>query len=212
MFDCHSDSLLQKYKIMGTFDTPAAALLFGLTLTVSLLALYRMPRLISRLVMRPHFVARGKQIETVITSGFVHGDLGHLLFNMVTFYFFAFTLERALGTPAFISLYFAALVLSSACSIAKERNNPQYATLGASGAISAVLFACVLYEPFARLLIFPIPIPIPAFVFAIAYMTYSVWASKNGRDNINHDAHLCGAVTGVAFVVLTDPGVLGKLL
>lgn len=197
---------------MSNLDSPAAALLFGVTLAVSLLALYRMPELIGRFVMRPYFVARGKQIETVITSGFVHGDLGHLLFNMVTFYFFAFTLERILGTPAFVALYFVALVLSSVCSIAKERNNPQYATLGASGAISAVLFAYVLYEPFATLIIFPLPIPIPAFVFAIAYIAYSVWASKKGRDNINHDAHLCGAVTGVAFVLVTDPGVLGRLL
>ena len=197
---------------MSNLDSPAAALLFGVTLAVSLLALYRMPQLIGRFVMRPYFVARGKQIETVVTSGFVHGDLGHLLFNMVTFYFFAFTLERILGTPAFVVLYFAALVLSSACSIAKERNNPQYATLGASGAISAVLFAYILYEPFSTLVIFPIPVPIPAFVFAIAYIAYSVWASKNGRDNINHDAHLCGAVTGVAFVLVTDPGALGALL
>ena len=197
---------------MSNLDSPAAALLFGVTLALSLLALYRMPELINRFVMRPYFVARGKQIETVITSGFVHGDLGHLLFNMVTFYFFAFTLERILGTPAFVILYFAALALSSVCSIVKERNNPQYATLGASGAISAVLFAYILYEPFATLIIFPIPIPIPAFVFAIAYIAYSVWASKKGRDNINHDAHLCGAVTGVAFVLITDPGVLGELL
>ena len=197
---------------MSNLESPAAALLFAITLAVSLLALYRMPGLIGRFVMRPYFVARGKQVETVITSGFVHGDLGHLLFNMVTFYFFAFTLERILGTPAFLVLYFAALVLSSVCSIAKERNNPQYATLGASGAISAVLFAYILYEPFSTLVIFPIPVPIPAFVFAIAYIAYSFWASKNGRDNINHDAHLCGAVTGVAYVLITDPGVLGRLL
>ncbi len=197
---------------MINLTSPAAALIFGVTLAVSLLALYRMPELIGRFVMRPYFVARGKQIETMVTSGFVHGDLGHLLFNMVTFYFFAFSLERILGTPAFVVLYFAALVLSSVCSIAKERNNPQYATLGASGAISAVLFAYILYEPFATLIIFPIPLPIPAFLFAIAYIAYSVWASKNRRDNINHDAHLCGAVTGVAFVLVTDPGTLGKLL
>ena len=193
------------------FATPAAALLFAVTLGLSLLGLYRMPQLIDRCVMRPYLIARGKSLETIVTSGFVHADLGHLLFNMVTFYFFAFPMERFLGTPAFVVLYFLGLILSSACSLGKARNDPRYATLGASGAISAVLFAYILYFPFSTLLIFPIPVPIPAFLFAIGYVAYSWWAGKNRRDNINHDAHLCGAVTGIAFVVVTDPGVLGRL-
>ncbi|MEM8817778.1 MAG: rhomboid family intramembrane serine protease [Pseudomonadota bacterium] len=196
---------------MNNFESPAAAVLFAVTLGISLLGLYRMPQLIDRFVMRPYLVARGKSVETVITSGFVHADLGHLLFNMVTFYFFAFPMERFLGTPAFIALYFLGLILSSACSLGKARSNPAYATLGASGAISAVLFAYVIYFPFSTLIIFPIPVPIPAFLFAVLYVGYSWWAGKNRRDNINHDAHLCGAVTGIVFVVLTDPGVLGRM-
>ncbi len=192
-------------------NTPAAALIFGATLLISLLGLYRIPGLINRLVLRPYWVARGKHVETVVTSGFVHGDLSHLGFNMITFFFFAFTLERMLGTPKFIALYFLGLALSSACSLFAERNNPAYATLGASGAISAVLFAYIIYAPFSTLVIFPIPVPIPAFVFAIIYVGYSMWASKNSRDNINHDAHLCGAVTGAAFVLVTDPSALGNL-
>lgn len=196
---------------LNNFESPAAAVLFAVTLGISLLGLYRMPQLIDRFVMRPYLVARGKSVETVITSGFVHADLGHLLFNMVTFYFFAFPMERFLGTPAFIALYFLGLILSSACSLGKARSNPAYATLGASGAISAVLFAYVIYFPFSTLIIFPIPVPIPAFLFAVLYVGYSWWAGKNRRDNINHDAHLCGAVTGIVFVVLTDPGVLGRM-
>ncbi len=192
--------------------TPAASLLFAVTLGLSLLGLYRMPRLIDRCVMRPYLIARGKTLETVVTSGFVHADLAHLLLNMVTFFYFVFPMERFLGTPAFIALYFLGLVLSSACSLGKARNDPRYATLGASGAISAVLFAYILYFPFSTLYIVPIPVPIPAFLFAIAYVAYSWWAGKNRRDNINHDAHLCGAVTGIAFVVITDPGILGRLL
>ena len=192
-------------------STPSATLIFAVTLVVSLLGLYRVPGLINRFVMRPYWVARGKHVETVVTSGFVHGDIPHLAFNMITFYFFAFSLERMLGTTRFAILYVLGLVLSSACSIVSERNNPAYATLGASGAISAVLFAYIIYEPFSTLVIFPIPLPIPAFLFAIGYVAYSMWASKNSRDNINHDAHLCGAVTGAAFVLVTDPAALGNL-
>ena len=192
-------------------NTPAAMLLFGVTLVVSLLGLYRVPGLIHRFVLRPYQVMRGRQVETVVTSGFVHGDLAHLAFNMITFYFFAFRLEAMLGTTRFATLYLLGLVLSSACSVMSQRNNPAYATLGASGAISAVLFAYIIYAPFSTLFIFPIPFPIPAFLVAIGYVAYSMWASKHSRDNINHDAHLCGAVTGAAFVLITDPGALGNL-
>ena len=189
----------------------AAAVIFAVTLGLSLFGLYQKPELIGRLVLRPYRVARGKDVETVITSGFVHGDLGHLLFNMVTFYFFCFPMERFLGSTRFLVLYGLGLALSSVCSIVKEKNNPGYATLGASGAISAVLFAYIIYFPLSTLLIFPIPFPIPAFLFAIGYLAYSMWASKQGRGNINHDAHLCGAVTGVAFVLVTDPGALAGM-
>ena len=191
---------------MTDLNLSAATVIFAATLGVSLLGLYRMPALIGRCVLRPYRVSRGKDLETVLSSGFVHGDMGHLLFNMVTFYFFAFPMERFLGSGKFLVLYTLGLILSSICSIVKERNNPAYATLGASGAISAVLFAYVIYFPFSTLLIFPIPFPIPAFLFAIGYIAYSMWAARSRRDNINHDAHLCGAITGVAFVLVTDPG------
>lgn len=197
---------------MTDLPVSPATIIFAVTAGVSLFGLYQAPRLIARLVLRPYRVARGKELETVLTSGFVHGDLGHLLFNMVTFYFFAFPMEQFLGRGPFLGLYILGLVFSSICSIVKERNNPAYATLGASGAISAVLFAYIIYFPFSTLLIFPIPFPIPAFLFAIGYVAYSMWAAKNGRDNINHDAHLCGAITGIVFVLITDPGAVAGLL
>ncbi len=190
---------------MDNLQSPAATLILAATIGVSLLALYRVPMLIERFVMRPYFVARGKLTETVVTSGFLHGDLGHLLFNMITFYFFGFPLERFFGSTKFLILYAIGLVLSSVCSVVKHRNNPQYATLGASGAISAVLFAYIVYFPTTTLIIFPIPVPIPAFLFAIGYVAYSFWAAKDSRGGINHDAHLCGALTGIGFVLATDP-------
>ncbi len=193
------------------FVTPAASLIFAVTIAASLLALYSTPGLVDRFVMRPYQVARGRQSETVFTSGFLHGDLGHLLFNMFTFFWFAFPLERMLGTVRFALLYAIGLGLSSICSVFKHRNNPAYATLGASGAISAVLFAYIVYQPTSTLIIFPIPLPIPAFLFAVAYVGYSYWAARQQRGRINHDAHLCGAVSGVLFVVATDPGAFLRL-
>jgi len=196
---------------MTEFDTPAASMIFIATLAISLMALLRIPALIHRFVMRPYEIARGRNLYTVISSGFVHGDVPHLAFNMFTFFFFAFPMERRLGTPAFVVLYLAGLVVSSLCSVVKHRNQPAYATLGASGAISAVLFAFIVYSPMSSLIIFPIPLPIPAFVFAIAYVAYSWWAGQRQQGNINHDAHLCGAVAGLLFVLVLDPGAVLSL-
>ena len=197
---------------MTELPVSPATIIFAITAVVSLVGLYSAPQLINRLVLRPYRVARGKDVETVITSGFVHGDIGHLAFNLITYYFFALPMEEFLGRGPFIGLYILGLVLSSVCSIVKERNNPGYATLGASGAISAVLFAYIIYFPFSTLFIFPIPFPIPAFLFAIGYVAYSWWAAKNSHGNINHDARLYGAITGVGFVLVTDPGAIARLL
>jgi membrane associated rhomboid family serine protease len=190
---------------MPAFDAPAAALVFAVTIGVSLIALYRVPAVLQRLEMRPYRVARGEDVHTVVSSGFIHGDVGHLAFNMFTFFCFAFPMERLLGTARFLALYLTGLVLSSMCSLVKHRNQPAYATLGASGAISAVLLAYIVYAPMSTLVIFPIPLPIPAIVFAVGYVAYSWWAGRQQRGNINHDAHLCGAVAGLLFVLVIDP-------
>ncbi|MEX2259636.1 MAG: rhomboid family intramembrane serine protease, partial [Woeseia sp.] len=178
---------------MLQINQPAATAIFVVTIAVSVLGLYRMPRVIERSLFRPYWFLRGRQYETIVSSGFVHADLGHLLFNMFTFYFFAFSMEQTIGTLRFVLLYAIGLVLSHSCSYFKHRENPEYASLGASGAISAVLFAYIVYYPTATLLLFPIPVPIPAALFAVGYVAYSYWAAKQARDRINHDAHLCGA-------------------
>lgn len=191
---------------------PAATAILALTIAISLLGLYRVPAIIEKGLFRPYWFLRAKRYETIITSGFIHADLGHLLFNMVTFYFFAFPLERTLGTVNFLLLYFVGLVLSHSCSYFKHRDNQQYASLGASGAVSAVLFAYIVYYPARTLIIFPLPIPIPAAVFAVLYVAWSWWAGKQARGRINHDAHLCGALSGLAFVAVVDPAAFRALL
>lgn len=192
-----------------------ALVIFGITIAASLLGLFTAPAIIEKSLFRPFWFLRAKQYATVVTSGFVHADMGHLFFNMVTFWFFAFPMEAHIGTFAFVLLYLLGLLLSHACTYFKHRNDQDYASLGASGAISAVLFAFIVYFPTTTLIILPIPVPIPAALFAVGYVAYSYWASKQQRGRINHDAHLCGAVSGLLFVALTDPGAfrnLGQIL
>lgn len=184
----------------------------ALTVGISLLGLYRMPQIIDKCLFRPYYFLRERQYNTMILSGFVHADVGHLLFNMVTFYFFALPLERFIGTVPFLILYFVGLLMSHACTYFKQRSNAGYASLGASGAISAVLFAYIVYFPTTTLMIIPIPIPIPAVLFAVGYVGYSYWASTQSRGRINHDAHLCGALSGLGFVAVSDPQAFVELL
>lgn len=189
-----------------------AMVILAVTIATSLLGMYRMPQIIDRCLFRPYFFLRRRQYDTIYLSGFVHADLGHLLFNMVTFYFFAFPMERYVGTSRFLILYFVGLVVSHSCTYLKHKDNAEYASLGASGAISAVLFAYIVYFPTTKLIILPIPIPIPAALFAVGYVAYSYWASLHSRGRINHDAHLCGALSGLVFVAVTDFGAFGRLL
>jgi membrane associated rhomboid family serine protease len=165
----------------------------------------RSPKLIERSVLRPYLVARGTGYAGLLTSAFVHANLGHMVFNLITFYSFGFPLERAIGSVKFIVLYFGALLISGIGTCIKHRNDPAYASLGASGAILGVLFAAIVYFPRQSLYILPFPVPIPAPLFAIGYLAYSWYASRNRSGQVNHDAHIFGALAGLAFVLITDP-------
>ena len=189
-----------------------ALVIFIATLVASLVGLYARPQLIERSLFRPYWFLRRRQYVTAVTSGFVHADLPHLAFNMVTFWFFAFPLEKQVGPVRFAILYLLALVVSDLGTFFKHRNDPQYASLGASGAISAVLFAAIVYFPWMKLFIIPIPLPIPAPLFAVGYVAYSWYSARQARGRINHDAHLGGALFGLLFVLLTDPAAFGQLL
>jgi membrane associated rhomboid family serine protease len=191
---------------------PASLFILAANVGLSLLGLFAVPQIVERCLFRPHEFARGQRRATAITSGFVHADLMHLIFNMMTFWFFGVPLERRIGTPMFLLLYAAGLLLSQLGSYMKHRNNPEYATLGASGAISAVLFASIVYFPTNSLMILPIPVPIPAPLFAVGYLAYTVWSARQNRGRINHDAHLGGALSGLVFVALFDPGAYARAI
>jgi membrane associated rhomboid family serine protease len=183
----------------------AAAVILGLTVLTSLAGLWLNPRIIERNLFRPYWFVRAQQYWTAIGSALVHANLSHLLFNALTFWFFAFPLERVIGSGRLIALYLLGLAASDAGTYFKHRNEPEYACLGASGAILAVLFAAIVYFPHQSIVMFPIPLPIPAPLFAIGYLVYSFYASRAERGRINHEAHYYGALAGLAFVAATDP-------
>ena len=189
-----------------------ALILFATTAIVSLLGLYAAPALIRAAAFRPYTLVRNAQYWRLISSGFVHASFSHLLFNLLTFYFFAFTLERRIGTLAFVALYGLGLLIGNLTTYVQHRNEPDYVTLGASGAVSAVLFASIVYFPTMRLYIFPLPVPIPALLFAVLYLGYSYYQARQSGDRVNHEAHIGGALTGLGFVAATDPGAYGRLI
>lgn len=191
----------------------AAGIIFAVTIATSLLGLFASPKVVEVNLFRPYWFLRRKEYHTVVTSSFVHGDVLHLLFNMVTFYFFAFDLERFIGTFWFVVLYLVGLLVSHIGTYYKHKREPDYACLGASGAISAVLFAAIVFHPDQSLLILPIPVPIPGPLFAILYLAYSYYASKQSQGSrINHDAHIGGALAGLAFVAVLEPRAYARLV
>ena len=168
--------------------------------------------LMERMILWPPAVERRRQYDRLLGYGFVHADWMHLLFNMITLWSFGTAVERVFSewiTPVgYVLFYLSAIVVSILPTYITHRNDANYRSLGASGGVSAVLFAFILFDPWSTLIIFPIPVPIPAFLFAILYVGYSIWMDRRGRDNVNHSAHLWGAAYGLLFTVLLEPKVL----
>ena len=191
---------------------PVSLAILAVLAVLGLLGLGPIPNLSQRLLFRPYDVAQGRRRWSVLTGAFVHADFAHLFFNGLTFWFFGPSLEQLIGSGRFVLLYATGLLASQGWSYLRHRSDPDYGTLGASGAIAAVLFTSIVYRPDERLLILPIPFPIPAPLFGILYLGFEWWSARQARGRINHDAHFAGALAGLVFVLLVDPGAYARAM
>ena len=173
--------------------------------------------IMDRWIMNPYQVAQRGQYYRLLTSGFLHADWSHLIFNMLSFYFFGSYIEQLFALlfgPLYavwlVGFYLVAIVVSDLPTYFKHRNDPGYNSLGASGGVSAIIFASILFRPLTPLIMMFIPIPIPGFIFGIFYLAYSFYEARRGNSNINHDAHIYGALFGIVFMIVVDPGIVGS--
>lgn len=149
-------------------------------------------------------IQRGEKLR-MFSSGFLHADTQHLLFNMLTLYFFADVVIQLLSPLYFIIIYMGSLFLGSALSFYFHRNEYHYSAVGASGAVTGILYSAILLQPGMSLYMFFIPIPIPAYIFGIGYLLYSIYGMKNRIGNIGHDAHFGGAIGGFVITLILSP-------
>jgi membrane associated rhomboid family serine protease len=160
----------------------------------------------------PYEIMRHGRWYQLITSAFLHADLGHLFLNMMTLYFFGPLVEHALPGWRYLALYLGSTLAGSVWTLLAHHREPNYRALGASGAISGVVFSFVLFQPLAKIYIFLIPIGIPAFLYAIAYVLFSIFGMRRQLGRIGHEAHLGGALGGLLLTLLLRPDSLGIFL
>jgi membrane associated rhomboid family serine protease len=191
------------------FTLSVTLIILLLTCVISFTA-FSNEKITNDLIFYPTAVTNHNQWYRFITCGFIHADFMHLAFNMYTFYMFGGIAEQsfieifgASGKVLYVILYLSSLVACLLPTYLRHKNDYYYRSLGASGAVSAVIFAGIVLFPTMKLQIFPIPIGIPAFIFGPLYLVISAYLSKKGRGNINHSAHIWGAVYGIVFLVVT---------
>ena len=193
-------------------------ILIGITALSSIIAFNR-PPLLDRWMFIPYRIKQRNQWDRFILSGFIHKDYMHLLFNMFTFYFFGGVVERffkfqfglELGGLIFIGFYLAALVIADVPTYLKEQGNSYYKALGASGGTSATVFASIILMPLSDICLFGL-LCLPGFLLGGFFLIYSFVKGQEGQDNINHDAHLYGAIFGIVCILLLSPGSAGMFL
>lgn len=183
-------------------------IIIGITVIVSFIC-FSNREWFMKLALIPYYVVKRNEWYRVITHGFVHADTTHLLVNMFTYWSFGTYMEQlfrfyGFGNGAYLALYFGGMIVASLPDLVKHRNNPNYVSIGASGAVSAILFSAIFFDPWSKILLFAV-VPIPGIVFGILYLVYCQYMNKRGGDNINHNAHFYGAVYGFVFPLLLNP-------
>ena len=190
-------------------------IIVGVTVLISLLA-FNNVELFDKLKFNGYLIKERKEYWRFFSYALVHAGWLHLLINMYVLYSFGGIVEEVLmaryafrGVLYYGLLYVGGVLFSTLFDFRKPKSNPYYNAVGASGAVSAVVFASILLYPSGSIFIFPIPFPLPSWIFGIIYLIYSAYMGKKGADNIGHNAHFWGAVFGIVFTVILFPGVIG---
>jgi len=204
---------------MNFSEYPLTYSLIALNVIISLIG-FSNADLVNKTIFWPYRMQRENQHYRFITSGFLHADFMHLFFNMFTLYFFGRSVEAYFysyglgGNISYLLLYFLGMIVASIPSFIKHKDDYHYRALGASGAVSAMVFACIIFQPWGMIYIYGIPMPFV--VYAILYVVYCVYMAKRNADNINHDAHLWGSLFGLVFtialVAVLQPGLLPGII
>lgn len=193
-------------------------ILIGITVITSILAFNR-PEMMDRWMFMPYRIKHRNQWDRFVLSGFIHKDYMHLLFNMFTFYFFGGVVEMflrykfgvVLGGALFVIFYLLGIIISDLPTYKKHQEDSYYRALGASGGTAATVFASIILMPLSDICFFGI-ICLPGFILGVLFLIYSYVKGKQGGDNINHDAHLYGAIFGIAFILILSPSSAGMFL
>ncbi len=151
-------------------------------------------------------IRSGEHIR-MLTSGFLHADMGHLFFNMFTLYMFAPVVSGYFGDTSFLLIYIGSLVFGSLLTLLMHKNDYGYRAIGASGAVTGIIYSAILIQPDMMLGLFYV-IPIPAYLFGIGYLLYSIYGMKAKNDNIGHTAHFGGAIGGYLITLIKEPSMI----
>lgn len=186
-------------------------LIIGITVVLSYLC-FNNRELFMKLAFIPYRTVRNNEWYRLITHGFIHADTTHLLVNMFTFWSFGTYMERTFeymgfGIGGYLTLYFGGMIVASLHDLVKRRKDPYYVSIGASGAVSAILFTSIFLDPWGKILLFAV-IPIPGILFGVLYLAYCQYMARQAGDNINHNAHFYGAVYGFIFPILLEPSLI----
>jgi len=188
---------------------PLTLAIIAITSIVSWIA-FKDDKLMQRLILWPPAIEKKHEYWRLLSYGLVHADFQHLLFNMITLFFFGSAMADRyamhMGPLGFLWFYLGGLLVSILPTYIQNRHNPNYRSLGASGAVSAVLFAFILLAPWSKIFVFFFPVP--AILYAVAFLGYSIYMDHRGGGYINHSAHSWGAAYGIVFRVIMEPRVV----
>ncbi|MFO0555914.1 MAG: rhomboid family intramembrane serine protease [Polyangiaceae bacterium] len=191
-------------KVVSTLRGSVPLMLIATVCAVSVLA-WLSDAVKQALLLRPYFVKKKLHVHRLLTAGWVHVDGMHLAFNMVTLWFFAKDVLSVLGTAKFLALYVSAVVVAFIPTTIRHADEKNYSSVGASGAIAAVIFSAILLHPGMKLGLLFLPILVPGPIYGLAYLAYSVYQAWGERDGVNHTAHFAGAIYGVLFTYALEP-------